>query len=252
MLPSPRFWIARDMCLILLAYQPNEHHRLIVAANRDEFYGRPSASATFWSDAPTVLAGRDLEAGGTWLGVDDKGRFAAVTNFRRAPSDAHKTRSRGDLAQRFLCGDQSAEAFYQGVGPYREDYRGFNVLLMDNTGLFYGNNLSETLQRLSPGIYGLSNQRLNCDWPKVTEGQERLGSVIADPDIEIDGLLEILRAAGDARPFSNSFIAAEDYGTCVSSALVIEQSGQVLFTEQGFQPGGALGDRANFNYQVRP
>ena len=89
------------MCLILLAYQPNEYHRLVVAANRDEFYGRPSASATFWSDAPNLLAGRDLEAGGTWLGVDEKGRFAAVTNYRRSPSDDNKTRSRGDLAQRF-------------------------------------------------------------------------------------------------------------------------------------------------------
>ena len=240
------------MCLILLAYQPNEHHRLVVAANRDEFYGRPSASATFWPEAPNLLAGRDLEAGGTWLGVDEKGRFAAVTNYRRAPSDESKTRSRGDLAQRFLCGTQSAETFYQAVGPYREDYRGFNLLLMDDTGLFYGNNLSETLQPLAAGVYGLSNQRLNCDWPKVIEGQERLESVLANPGVQIDSLLGILRDAGDARPFSNSFIASEDYGTCVSSALLVQQSGQVSFTEQGFHPGGALGARANFSYQVRP
>jgi uncharacterized protein with NRDE domain len=252
MLPSPRFWIARDMCLILLAYQHNEHHRLVVAANRDEFYGRPSASATFWSDAPNLLAGRDLEAGGTWLGVDEKGRFAAVTNYRRTPSDEDKTRSRGDLAQRFLCGQQSAEVFYQEVGPYREDYRGFNLLLMDDTGLFYGNNLSDTLQPLAPGIYGLSNQRLNCDWPKVTEGQDRLESTLAGPDLEIDALLEILRDTGDARPFSNSFLASADYGTCVSSALIVEHSGEVRFTEQGFHAGGGAGDQANFSYRARP
>ena len=91
------------MCLILFAYQPNNQHRLIVAANRDEFYGRPSDSAKFWETTPQMLAGRDLEAGGTWLGVDRQGRFAAVTNFRRSASDLTKTRSRGDLAHRFLA-----------------------------------------------------------------------------------------------------------------------------------------------------
>ena len=184
--------------------------------------------------------------------MDEKGRFAAVTNYRRTPSDEDKTRSRGDLAQRFLCGQQSAEVFYQEVGPYREDYRGFNLLLMDDTGLFYGNNLSDTLQPLAPGIYGLSNQRLNCDWPKVTEGQDRLESTLAGPDLEIDALLEILRDTGDARPFSNSFIASADYGTCVSSALIVEHSGEVRFTEQGFHAGGGAGDQANFSYRARP
>ena len=235
------------MCLILLAYQPNEHHRLIVAANRDEFYARPSTAADFWEDAPGVLAGRDLEAGGTWLGVDRAGRFAAVTNFRRSASDLDKPRSRGELTQGFLSSDLSAADYFATISPHLDQYRGFNLILMDETGLFYGNNTTGDLAALSAGYYGLSNQRLDCDWPKVTEGRDRLSTLTASHPIDSKALLRLLRDTGDHRPFSNSFIASEEYGTCVSTLVQFDREGGVEFLEQGFHPGGVDGECVTFS-----
>lgn len=236
------------MCLILFAYQPNNQHRLIVAANRDEFYGRPSDSAKFWETTPQMLAGRDLEAGGTWLGVDRQGRFAAVTNFRLSAADLTKTRSRGDLAHRFLAQNLSAREYYQLISPNLGDYRGFNLLLMDDSGLFYGSNERQDLLRLEPGVYGLSNQRLDCDWPKVVEGKAKLAVMAGQTDLGAEPLLELLLDAGDGRPFSNSFIQSDDYGTCVSTAVLIEHQGKVSFSEQSFHPGGLSGDLSTFNF----
>ncbi len=238
------------MCLILLAYQPNEHHRLIVAANRDEFYARPSASADFWQDAPGVLAGRDLEAGGTWLGVNRDGRFAAVTNFRKSASDLQKTRSRGELTQGFLTSALSATDYYATISPHRDEYRGFNLLLMDETGLFYANNTTSHLKALDTGCYGLSNQRLDCDWPKVAEGRERLNALTATATIDSIALLALLKDTGDDRPFSNSFIASKDYGTCVSTLVQFDQRGSIKFLEQGFNAGGLDGQSVTFSLEI--
>jgi uncharacterized protein with NRDE domain len=238
------------MCLILVAYQSSQKHRLIVAANRDEFYGRPSDSAKFWHDAPDVLAGRDLEAGGTWLGVDRQGRFAAVTNFRKSPADVGKTRSRGELAQNFLADDWRAIDYYETIAPHRHEYRGFNLLLMDQTGLYYGSNEQSTLTALAEGCYGLSNQRLNCDWPKVTEGQAKLQSLSMADDLTPEPLLELLRDQGDGRPYSNSFIESADYGTCVSTAVLITQEGRITFKEQGFKASGIPSEANEFSYEA--
>ena len=239
------------MCLILLAYQPNEHHRLVVAANRDEFYARPSAAADFWEDAPGVLAGRDLEAGGTWLGVDRIGRFAAVTNFRRSASDLNKPRSRGELTQGFLSSRLSAADYFATISPHLDEYRGFNLLLMDETGLFYANNTTSHLKALGTGYYGLSNQRLDCDWPKVSEGRERLSALTASKSIDSKAILTLLRDTGDHRPFSNSFIASEDYGTCVSTLVQFDREGGIEFLEQGFRPGGIIGECVTFSLEKK-
>ena len=118
---------------------------------------------------------------------------------------------------------------------------------MDETGLFYGNNTTGDLAGLSAGYYGLSNQRLDCDWPKVTEGRDRLSALTASHPIDSKALLGLLRDTGDHRPFSNSFIASEDYGTCVSTLVQFDQEGGIEFLEQGFHPGGVDGECVTFS-----
>ena len=140
------------MCLILFGYQPETELPLLVAANRDEFHARASAPAAFWQDHPQVLAGRDLVAGGTWLGCTRTGRFAALTNFAD-PSDPPAINSRGELVSDFLTGRDSAEHYAHHL--HGRTYAGFNLLLFDGQQLVYSSNKSAT-QILQPGYYGLS------------------------------------------------------------------------------------------------
>ena len=163
------------MCLVLFAYDPASDHPLVVAANRDEFYARPAKSAHFWEDRPDILAGRDLTAGGTWLGVSRSGRFATVTNFAEEDGPADAPLSRGRLPERFLAGSDSAHHFahhLDGAG-----YRGFNLLLWDGSALVYTSNRGHS-EDLEPGIYGLANAELGADWPKVRRGREDRKSVV--------------------------------------------------------------------------
>jgi len=170
------------MCLILFSFQPDSSTPLLLGANRDEFFSRATQSAGYWSDASTVLAGRDLVAGGTWLGITTNGRFAAVTNVREPIKPGVKLRSRGDLTREFLTGKQSAEAFLSQLQTHADDYAGFNLLLGEfdsETGhqLYYFSNRSEGIRKLDSGIYGLSNHLLDSSWPKVDEGKQRLAQV---------------------------------------------------------------------------
>ena len=162
------------MCLIALAYDPLASHQLIVTANRDEFHARPTTSANFWTDQPSILAGRDLQGGGTWMGVDRSGRFAALTNYTEPTPDPLPQTTRGDLITQFLVGEQSAKAYMASLTGTADDYRGFNLLLMDDEGLFYFNNRLKLHERLEPGTYALSNRYLDCDWPKVKRTREEL------------------------------------------------------------------------------
>jgi uncharacterized protein with NRDE domain len=254
------------MCLILLALDVHPEYPLIVAANRDEFYQRPTAPADLWPDAPAVLAGRDLLAGGTWLGVDRQGRFAAVTNFRQGRREPAAPRSRGQLVSEFLTSLQQPDEYLPRVQREAALYNGFNLLAGDARRLVYFSNREGRRRVLPPGIYGLSNHLLDTPWPKVASGKDALQALVhrGRPDL-VDSLLELLsdptRPADALLPrtgigqdwerlLSSAFIATDDYGTRSSTVVLVGREGGVTFAERSFGAGGVPGKLRRF--ELRP
>ncbi len=247
------------MCLVLFAYQPESEHPLVVAANRDELYARPTRSAYCWQESPQLLAGRDLSAGGTWLGVTSTGRFATVTNFAEEGS-AGELRSRGELTRSFLLGDLSAHAFAHRLDGVQ--YRGFNLLLWDGTSLAYTSNRGIT-EDLEPGTYGLANAELGSTWPKVANGVDALDQELAAGPSP-DGLLRLLaddhvppdhelpsrgRPIELERRVAPRFINGDEYGTRASTAVIFTAR-KIIFAEQEYGPGGSIGKRCDFNLEI--
>lgn len=237
------------MCLIVVGWQAAKDFPLLVAANRDEFYARPTASASRWPDAPAIIGGRDLEAGGTWLGISDNGRFAAVTNVRE-PGMAKGLRSRGDLTRNFLLGSDSAIDYARRI-DYAA-FSGFNLLLGDGATLVYCSNRDGEPRALPPGVYGLSNHLLDTPWPKLIKARqaftEAMGllpadeaffELLADRDIVPD---ECLPDTGVPlrweRLLSAVFVESEDYGTRASTVAWQTAGGSVRLHERSFGPGG--------------
>ncbi len=237
------------MCLVLFSYQPGTDLPLVVAANRDEFYARPARSAHYWDDAPQVFAGRDLSAGGSWLGVTSSGRFATVTNFAEESPDELAPASRGALVEQFLKTDVDAHGFVHRIhGP---DYKGFNLLVYDGNKLAYTSNRGYT-QDLEPGTYGLANAELGATWPKVVAGTRALEALA--PDVTTAALIRLL--ADDSRPADEDlprrgrpielerrvapcFICGEEYGTRASTAVIFDaRSACIRFAEQLYLSGG--------------
>ena len=167
------------MCLILFAYKVVPGCPLVLAANRDEWFSRPAAPAAFWPDHPDILAGRDLQAGGTWLGVSTQGRFAALTNFRNPADRRIDAPTRGALVSTFLTGTVSARAFIHELGGNAAAYNGFSMLAGDASGLFCYSNRGGAPVEVQPGIHGLSNHLLDTPWPKVVKGCSGLEKLLA-------------------------------------------------------------------------
>lgn len=236
------------MCLILFAVNPNEQYRLVVAANRDELYERPTQHAQFWHDQPELLAGRDESAGGTWLGVNRRGHFAAVTNFREEPPAPLPPASRGDLPTEFLTGNLSPADYCADVARKDSTFRGFNLLTVDSDqSCYHSNRNSVSSKVLDPGYYGLSNQLLDCDWPKVIAGREKLANLIQSNDL-VESLFSLLMDDGDGTDFSNSFIQSELYGTRAATVVTITTSGEVYFEERNFGVNGKPAERNQFGF----
>lgn len=246
------------MCLILFAYRVLPGHPLIVAANRDEFYARPAAGAHWWPDVPGLLAGRDEQAGGTWLGVRSDGRFAAVTNFTD-PQANPGGRSRGELVAGFLSGAQTAAAYAAGLPD--NAHQGFNLLLWDGRELVCTSNRGAT-EALVPGCYGLTNAALGAPWPKALEGAARLRCALKK-DLTAAKLIMLLRhdeppqqSGPDAPETAESrttpcFIRGQAYGTRASTA-VIHAGASVVLAEQTYGPHGEVGGRREFTFSVAP
>ena len=250
------------MCLVVLALNSHPDYRLIVAANRDEFYDRPTAPADFWPDAPSVLGGRDLQAGGTWLGVTREGRFAAVTNYRQGIREPTATRSRGLLVSEFLTSHTSGLEYMERVERDAGLYNGFNLIAGDTTGLFYCSNREQEVRSLSPGVYGLSNHLLDTPWPKVAATKAAFGAVLNAGDGELtEDLFRLLsnrdRARDDELPstgvgpewervLSSAFIVSKDYGTRSSTVLLVSQTGSTTLIERSFGRGGAADSEVRF------
>ena len=243
------------MCLIVFAWRPGHAQPLIVAANRDEFYARPSLPLAQWPEAPHVHAGRDLEAGGTWLGVGAHGRFAALTNIRD-PHQPPARKSRGELVARFLTGDLSIDDYLADVVGRSLEYAGFNLLVGNSNELWHFNARETEAVMLPPGVYGLSNAGLDTPWPKLLKARAALEEVLDDPQPQ--ALLALLNDPQTA-PFaelpdtgvglatetllSSVFIASPTYGTRASTALIVQADGTRWMVERSFGPyGGHLGE----------
>ncbi|MGH8436799.1 MAG: NRDE family protein [Pseudomonas sp.] len=239
------------MCLIVFAWRPEHALPLVVAANRDEFYARPSLPLSVWKDAPGVIAGRDLEAGGTWLGVGPQGRFAALTNIRN-PRQPPAGRSRGELVAEFLRSQQTPETYLAELAQRASDYPGFNLLVGSTDEFWHFNSWEGLPQRLSSGIYGLSNAGLDTPWPKLQRAKlalaERLDAprapalleLLADPQQAPEAALpETGIGLATERLLSSIFIASSSYGTRASSALIVRADGRRQLIERSYGPYGA-------------
>lgn len=239
------------MCLILVAWRAHAEFPLVVAANRDEFHVRPTRAAAPWSDAPDVLGGVDLEAGGTWLGITKQGRFAAVTNVRE-PGAPPGRRSRGHLTRDFLLGDQSAAVAAAAIDG--SDYSGFNLLLADGEQLCYLSNRDGSPRFLPPGIYGLSNHLLDTPWPKLASAKKRFIAalpglperspffeILADDEIVADEHLPDTGVPLEwERLLSAIFVRSPGYGTRASTLLTVHRQGAIRLEERSFGPGGEV------------
>lgn len=241
------------MCLILIAYRYHQHYPLVVAANRDEFYDRPASPLAFWEDHPSLAAGRDLKAGGTWLGVTTTGRFAGLTNYRDPAQQQPNAPSRGHLVSAYLQGQESARVYLDGLATQAGAYNGFNLLVGDEEGLFYYSNLGGLPRALEPGLYGLSNHFLNTPWPKVERSRTALAQMLAEhshpnPEQLLSILTDPTPAPDTALPhtgipmdwerwLSPIFITAPGYGTRASTLLLVPKAGDARMIEVTWPTG---------------
>ncbi|GAA6151156.1 NRDE family protein [Pseudoteredinibacter isoporae] len=222
------------MCLILFRFDPSAEHALIAAANRDEAYDRPTARAEFWQESPHILAGRDLEAGGSWLGLSQNGRFAALTNFREGAATPHQGPSRGQLVSEFLDSELSPREYLSQLEQSAQHYAGFNLLTGNAHELWHFSNRGGAAQPLTPGYYALSNGNFDAPWPKALEGKaklqtcieqgaqaEELRQLLLDEQVFENGLPDTGIGEELERLLSPLFIRGSHYGTRSSSVVFL-------------------------------
>lgn len=234
------------MCLILFSYMQHPDYPLIVAANRDEFYDRPSLGAHFWYDAPHILAGRDIQHGGSWLGVTRQGRFAALTNYRDPATLRSDALSRGFLVTDYLAGRLTPVEYIASIAAESNRYNGFNLLVGDRSCLMYYSNRLSVPLTVGPGIHGLSNHLLDTPWPKVELGRAMLRQVL-DQGFNSSAFFRMLQDSSQPddnqlpdtgvglaweRVLAPIFIAAENYGTRAMTLVTFRRDGLVRFIER--------------------
>jgi uncharacterized protein with NRDE domain len=242
------------MCLILFAYQAHAKYKLMVAANRDEFYNRPTSSIHYWEDHPHILAGRDLEKMGTWMGVTRTGRFAALTNYRNPKEQTNGKRSRGELAADYLKCDTPPKLYLEEIAVKRDQYPGYNLLAGDVNELYYYSNIENKVSKLKPGIYGISNHLLNTEWPKVERGingltyilkgngdlTEHMMTLLQDADPPADDMLPNTGVSIEwERILSTLYIKSDAYGTRSSTVLLMTDK-EIHTKERTYSKQGSM------------
>jgi uncharacterized protein with NRDE domain len=252
------------LCLIAVAWRARPDLPLVVAANRDEWRDRPAEPARWWDDHPNLLAGRDLKAGGTWMGVTREGRFAAVTNYRD-PSDKRSTaRSRGGLVTEFLLGREAPAAFLSGLAARAHEYNGFNLILGDGEALYYYGSREGTMRAIEPGVHGLSNHLLDEPWPKVTRARNSMRQAIADrdPALRLFEMLSDMEGAPDEelpatgvgidleRILAAPLITGVTYGTRASTVLTVARDGTARLEERSRSEDGGVSGVANYRFAI--
>ena len=254
------------MCLIAFAWRANPHFPLIVGANRDEWHDRAAAPAMWWTDHPQILAGRDLKAGGTWLGISRSGRFAALTNFRDPSDRKSGSPSRGQLVSNFLGGSDSAHDYLLNLQKEAFRYQGFNLLVGDGEVLQYFSSRTGSIEVVPAGVHGLSNHMLNEPWPKVENSKSALEAAVGEEVSEdarqmaIFDFLSNDAAVPDSalpdtgvgreweRVLSPALIVTDKYGTRCSTVLTVSSGGKVAFEERTLDPAGQVSGRVAYRF----
>lgn len=256
------------MCLILIAINFSKNYKLVVAANRDEFYDRPTAQLNFWFDEPNLLAGKDLKAGGTWLGITQDGRIAAVTNYRDFHSykERKNSLSRGKLVTNFLSNDYTPKKYSDQLLHNSRYYNPFNLIFGTVDELFYFSNIENKLKKLSNGIHGLSNHLLDTPWPKIEKSKNELSRILSIEDFSVQEIFKLLadesKAEDDQLPdtgvgleyekvLSSIFIKSPNYGTRSSSLITVDQSNNVFFSEKTFNSKIGNYNTVKFEFQIK-
>ena len=259
------------MCTIFFSYNRHPDYWLIVAANRDEFYERPTRHAAFWEENPAILAGRDLRGNGTWMGITRGGRMAAITNVRDPESNRADAPTRGNLVVDFLATRQEPRRYLETLRATGARYNGFNLILGNGSTLCYYTNRNGGAGEIPPGVHGLSNGFLNTPWPKVRTGTERFAALVeGGGKIEAEALFSLLqdeRRAPDAllphtgvgieweRILSSLHISSEVYGTRSATLLFMGRDGRVTYLERTYPRGTPDRDRhetRRFDFTVSP
>jgi uncharacterized protein with NRDE domain len=259
------------MCLILFSFNQHPTYKLILAANRDEFYVRKTESADYWPDHKNILGGRDLEAmredgtSGTWMAMTTSGKIALVTNYRDFKNLKSIAPSRGHLVTDFLIGDTEAEAYLQQLEKTKNDYNGFNLILGDVNTLFYLSNYKQGISHIKPGFYGLSNHLLETPWPKVVLAKSKMKPLLQEKKILPKTLLDIMRdesrAPEDQLPntgigperekaLSSMFIKTDGYGSRCSTVVLVKHSGETQFIERTYNLVDFTFTDRNFEFSV--
>ena len=253
------------MCLLVIAYRVHPDYPIVVAANRDEFYDRPTRALHDWGKESHIVAGRDLKGGGTWMGINRQGRLAALTNYREPDRHDAQAPSRGHLVSDFLKGPENLNQYINKVSLDAIKYNGFNLVLLEGDQLLYFSNRSGVAEEVRPGIHGLSNGLLNTPWPKVTRSCRAVKSQLNPTrPADVEALMHIL---GDRsippdydlprtgvgleweRRLGSIFIRSDIYGTRSSTVLLVAKDGTVSICERTFDQEGFVGE-AEFVFQI--
>lgn len=239
------------MCLVVWALAAHPQYRLIVAANRDEFYARPTEVSKWWADHNNLLAGRDLQGGGTWMGVTRGGRFAVITNFREPSSEKKRATTRGRLVEQFLRSEEAPDKYVQAVVSQGESYNGFNLIVADPSRMAYVTNTQPGWSWVEPGIYGLSNHRLDTPWPKVARAKKRFSEILRSNEPDTDAIMDMMSDRETApdkdmpvtgvgieweRKLSPVFIQMPHYGTRTTTIFMEDHTGRCTWIERTWDP----------------
>jgi len=254
------------MCVLVFAYRVHPTYELGLAGNRDEFYARASAPAAFWKDHPNVLAGRDLEKGGTWMGVTRSGCFAALTNFRDPNSRDPSAPSRGRLVSEFLIGNDAPRPYLRALVDRGWQYNDFNLFLSDGKEFCYFSSRTQEIRALEPGIHGVSNDLLDTPWPKVTRAKRRLCEVLGDDPQDVEDRLLAILADRERPPDADLpdtgvglewervlgpiFVTAPHYGTRASTVICLPREGEARLVERSFGEGGIAMSTMRYEFDL--
>jgi uncharacterized protein with NRDE domain len=254
------------MCILFVAVNQHKDYPLIIAANRDEFFARPTSASHFWPDSATLLAGKDQQAGGTWMGITRNGRLAALTNIRDPKRINENAITRGELLTQYLQGHHSQQEYLRKLQNSSTQYNGYNLLFGPWHSLQVYNNHLNKVEQLTAGVYGLSNASLNSPWPKINKGTLHLAEYCHDGHaIESENLFALLKDMHQAqdlelprtgipieweRRLSSIFIQGEDYGTRSSTVLLVDKNQQISWQERTFDRQAHCIEQKNYNFQL--
>lgn len=255
------------MCLIVFSFRHHPDYPIILAGNRDEFYERPARPAHTWNTQPNIIAGKDLKAGGTWLGVSEKGELAAITNHRNFYNPIEGEKSRGIIIPDFLTSEKPAQERIHQINRESQDYSGFNLIAGSSEELWYVSNVRDKAGTVSPGIHGISNAFLDTPWPKVEQAKAEFRAATRHPVIDPEEVFDLLKSSEPfpqeqlpdtglssemERAVSPAFIKTDSYGTRCSSLLMIDYEGNTTFTERTYDHiTGDVRSEQNFEFSTR-